>query len=1042
MGEAMDLPAGLYERIVTGRLRRALAAVEDLVPEIADVDEAEEPGILARHIFDVAHRSLSTRRRSSERIDLAQRVLAVLVEPENDADTLAFDGDRSQRLMELARRPTIGGPAHRTSVRPSTPLSDAALLTNAPDEPSLGSELRRELDSADGVDLLCAFVKWHGIRVLESELARLRDRGVRLRVVTTTYVGATERVALDRLVNDFGAQIKVQYDPLRTRLHAKAWLFRRATGFDTGFVGSSNLSRSALLDGVEWNVRLSSVATPTLLSTFAATFDTYWNDESFEFYDPCRDGDRLDDALLAARGGDRMRTSPVLLSGLEVRPYPHQLRMLEQLASERANHDRHRNLVVAATGTGKTVVAALDYRSLAQPHRTPPTLLFVAHRQEILDQSLRTYREVLGDASFGEQLVGGVRPDRWQHVFASVQSLHNRGVADIRPDAFDVVVIDEFHHANAATYRALLDHLRPVELLGLTATPERSDGFDVRTFFAGRVAADLRLWDALAAGLLSPFHYFGLADNTDLESVAWSRGSYETAGLDRVYTGNDARAHIVLRQVRDKISDPRRMRALGFCVSVAHARYMAGVFTAAGLPATVITGETASSERGTALQKLQEGRITTIFAVDVFNEGVDLPAVDTILFLRPTESATIFLQQLGRGLRLAPGKAVLTVLDFVGHHRREFRFDLRFRALTGTSRRQLERQVEQGFPFLPSGSQIVLDRQTQQYVLENLRRQISNRWPDLRDELRRLAASVPDIDLAQFLDEAGLELGDVISTVSRAKRSWTELRRSAGLSTPPGGSHETSLLTRVRALAHVDDPSRLTSYRAILKDPLAAPTDNPLTRMLLFSLWPGGFGTERDALARLASEPAARDEMRQVVDLAFDRTRRITVEPDGPLARTPLRVHARYSRDEIVTALGWTTADKSPQLMREGVFRSEQWNADVFLVTLRKSETDYSPTTMYRDFAISPTLLHWESQSTTSIASPTGQRYLRHRELGSEILIFVRHHKAGDLGAEPYFFLGHADYVSHTGDRPIAITWRLRQAMPPDLYASAKVAAG
>ena len=380
--------------------------------------------------------------------------------------------------------------------------------------------------------------------------------------------------------------------------------------------------------------------------------------------------------------------------------------MLESLAAERTVHDRHRNLIVAATGTGKTVIAALDYRNLCVHDASDrPSLLFVAHRQEILDQSLRTYREVLADAGFGELYVGGARPERWKHVFASIQSLHSYGVASLPADAYSIVVIDEFHHAEASTYRAVLNRLEPRELLGLTATPERADGVDVRSFFGGRTAAELRLWDALSDGLLTPFHYFGIADGTDLRSIQWSRGGYDLGTLSNLYTGNDARAAIILKNLKDKVTDVGRMRALGFCVSVAHAQYMARVFNEAGIPAASVTGGTHQNDRVEALRALRDRRVNILFTADLFNEGLDLPSVDTVLFLRPTESATIFLQQLGRGLRLAPDKPVLTALDFVGHQRKEFRFDVRYRALTGTTRRGLAHQVEQGFPFLPSGSQ-------------------------------------------------------------------------------------------------------------------------------------------------------------------------------------------------------------------------------------------------------------------------------------------------------------------------------------------------
>jgi superfamily II DNA or RNA helicase len=702
--------------------------------------------------------------------------------------------------------------------------------------------------------------------------------------------------------------------------------------------------------------------------------------------------------------------------------------MLEAVDVERTVHDRHRNLVVAATGTGKTVIAALDYRRLCQddPHARP-RLLFVAHRREILEQSLRTYREVLADANFGESYVGGVRPERWQHVFASVQSLTSYGIANIPADAFDIVVIDEFHHAQAATYRRIIDHLTPTELLGLTATPERADGLDVRSFFGGRTAVEPRLWDALGADLLCPFHYFAVADGTDLRTISWARGRYDEDELSNVYTGNNARAAIVLAQLRDKVLDPGAMRALGFCVSVAHAEFMAATFNDAGVPALAVSGQTPQADRARALKDLKDRRVNVLFAADLFNEGLDL--------LRPTESATVFLQQLGRGLRRTRTEAVLTVLDFVGYHRKEFRFDVKLRALTGQTRRGLQRDVERGFPFLPSGCQIVMDKQSQTIVLDNIKSQIANRWQQIVAELR----SYGDQSLGTFLDESGIELSDILR---RGSHSWTRLRRDAGLETRAGSELEERLLKRVRAFAHVDDRIRANAYSELLRDDSPeygslSTYEKRLARMLYFSLWPdgGGHSSYDDGLAALRRERATRDELATVVDLSFDAARHHAVALEGQLAGVPLSVHARYQREEILAALDFP---RNPNSFREGVWYSAELNVDAFFVTLKKSESDYSPTTMYQDYPISPTLFHWESQSTTSVSSPTGMRYLNGT---SRVLLFARATQKDEFGTCPYLFLGPATYGSHTGDHPIAITWKLQHALPADFFNAATVAA-
>ncbi|MEQ6900285.1 DUF3427 domain-containing protein [Nocardioides sp. YIM 152588] len=1015
---------------MTERLRHDVTRLGDLA-SAADVDEADQPHVLARHLYSVALEALAATRNQADRVELANRLVEALAPSQS---VLA----PPRRLLRVDR-PIEPGAMTYGDTRPSTPLSEAALLTNSPGEPSLGAELRAEIDTADQVDLLCAFVKWHGLRLIEDELRRLRPRGVRFRVITTTYMGATEAAALDRLVREFDAEVRIQYDAHRTRLHAKAWMFHRASGFDTAYVGSSNLSRAALLDGVEWNVRLSRVGTPPLFDKFQATFDSYWNDRTYEQYDPDQDRDRLDDALAEASGRLRPDRVTISLSGLEVRPYPYQQEMLDALDAERTVHDRHRNLVVAATGTGKTVVAALDYRRLCDPRRGDrPRLLFIAHRREILDQSLRTYREVLGDPSFGERYVDGARPERWQHVFASVQSLSSYGIGSIPPDAFDVVVVDEFHHAAAATYRAILGHLAPAELLGMTATPERADGIDVRSYFEGRTAVELRLWDALGADLLCPFHYFGVADGTDLRTLTWSRGRYDDGELSNLYTGNDARTRIVLRELQDKVIDLRGMRALGFCVGVAHAEYMARAFTAAGIPAAAVSGATPSAARKQALDDLRTKKVNILFSADVFNEGLDIPDVDTVLLLRPTESATIFLQQLGRGLRRTSEKAVLTVLDFVGFQHQQFQWDRKLRALTGYSRGRLQREVHRGFPFLPSGCQIQLDRQSQAIILDNLRSQIGTRWKSIVNELRAQG----DVELGAFLDESGVELSDILR---KGSHSWTRARREAGMPTPPSSDAEERLLRRIRAFAHVDDRLRAESYAKLLSDdaPRYAdlqPSEQRAAQMLFFSLWPDGGKHEsvEAGLDQLRREAALRSELSSVIEISFEAARHQALELTADLAGVPLRVHARYQREEVLAALGYASLQRRPNSFREGVLYVPELNVDAFFVNLKKSEADFSPTTMYRDYPISPTLFHWESQSGTTTASPTGRRYV---EGTSSVLLFVRETRQDDFGTAPYLFLGPASYVSHEGEKPIAITWRLEHPMPMDFYTSASVAA-
>ncbi|MEU6946277.1 DUF3427 domain-containing protein [Streptomyces sp. NPDC046316] len=1041
--DANEPISGLYEQLITLRLENQLKGLADQGWHAIDdtVGPASAPHVIARHVADTARRILE-QLPAAERVHAANHILESMSSIEGAREWVDLVSDGPRQLLAIAEQEAKG--VYR--IRPATPLSETALITNSPDDPSLGFELRAELATADRVDLLCAFVKWHGLRVIEQSLESAHARGVPIRVITTTYIGATERRALDRLVQRFNAEVKVNYELRSTRLHAKAWLFRRNSGYDTAYVGSSNLSKAALLDGLEWNVRLSSVATPDVLRKFEATFDSYWSDSAFEPYDPETDSKRLDEALhVAGRGTNTTAGRHITLSGLEVRPYPHQRDMLERLEVEREVHGRHRNLLVAATGTGKTVMAALDYKHLRQKYGRDLRLLFVAHRQEILRQSLRTYQDVLVDANFGEELHSGLAPEQWNHVFASVQSLNTRTLERLAPDHFDVIVIDEFHHGVSPTYRKIIDHFTPAELLGLTATPERMDGRNVQDeFFDGRIAAEMRLWEALENDLLSPFHYFGVTDNTDMSAITWKRGAYDAAALSNLLTGNDARARLVVQAVMDKVTDPGSMRALGFCVSVAHARFMADFFRRAGLNAVALSGDSPRDERRDALAALSSGSLQVIFSVDLFNEGLDIPDVDTLLLLRPTSSATVFLQQLGRGLRHSEGKAVLTVLDFIGQHRKEFRFEEQFRALTNLTRNRLLANIEHDFPQLPSGCQIILESKAKELIIDNIRSQLSVNVTQLAREVGQYG----EPRLSSYLKESGRELKEIYRGNGN---SWTGLLRRSGLLPPSGPQGEDALLKRVSAFLHVDDPRRVDTYTRLLADD--APTYSELSeierayaRMLFFSLWPlgGGYSDYQDALDALRPQHALRDELRQVLAYALDRTDHIPVPLLGPLAQLPLTVHASYSREEILPALGQSfIGGFMPGHFREGVKWCEDIQTDALLITLEKDEKDFSPQTRYRDYALNESHFHWESQNQTSETSPTGIRYKNHKALGSHVLLFVRRHKKTDIGGpQPWMLLGPAEYVDHKGSNPMGITWKLRHELPADVWTYSTIAAG
>ncbi|MCO5994798.1 DUF3427 domain-containing protein [Actinoallomurus rhizosphaericola] len=1030
-----ELPAGVYEHLITVDLQRRLGSVDSALVHTKRLAEGDADEMLARHLDELTRRALKMVREAGGKDPLeaqvaaanriAEAIASVTVDSVTYGDVVA---DTQELLLAIAAKHQPDGTVAFPE-RPDIPLSTSALLVNGRDQPQIGREVVKELASADQVDLLCAFIKWHGLRLIEAGLRRFTERGGKLRVITTTYIGATERKALDRLI-EMGAEVKVSYETRTTRLHAKAWLFHRASQLDTAYVGSSNLSKTALTDGKEWNVRIARAEQPHLLDTFEATFDEYWADPSFEDYDPDRDAQRLDEALKKEAGGPL--ELPLQITNISVAPYPYQREILDELQAARELHDHWRNLVVMATGTGKTVVAALDYKRL-RAQGTVKSLLFVAHRKEILQQSLLTFRQTLQDGSFGELLVDGQRPQEWTHVFASIQSLSR---LEIEPDHFDMVIVDEFHHAEAATYTRLLDRLKPKVLLGLTATPERTDGADILHWFdGGKPTVELRLWEALERDLLVPFHYFGIHDATDLSQITWRRGTgYDITELTNLYTGHEARVSMVIKALTDKLANVRAMRAVGFCVSIAHAEFMAARFNQAGIPSIAVTSATDPSARAQALVDLRNREINAVFTVDLFNEGVDVPQIDTVLFLRPTESATVFLQQLGRGLRFADNKPCLTVLDFVGRQNVNFRFDLRYRALTGDSPRQLERDIHDGFPTLPAGCHIDLDREVSKLVLENLKQALNANKKAILAEMRSLA----ERSLASFLEETGLQLEDLY-TGSRG--GWVGLRREAGLEQrlPEDLKDDRSLAAAISRMLHVDDPERIAFVRDVLsrdEPPRLEAFDARQRRLLAMfhasvdSSLPLSALTRN--LARFWWNPARRDEVLEITEVLRARLHRITPTL-AEASHIPLRLHATYTKDEILAAFGM----EKPRSWVAGVRWMPEEQADIFFVTINKTEEHFSPQMMYSDRAISPTDFQWESQHLTRENSETGQRYIHHAERGSSVHLFVREHKG-----DPFIYAGPMTYKSHEGERPMRIRWQLAHELPADVFHYAKVTAG
>lgn len=938
------LQPGLYEKVINTALNSELSEIPDARKSVAPIDRAEASKVLAQYLADVVQKGLENVLDNggdiSAQIGLANQIVDLIQNTTQEADFAALSVDqRAEQLLALLReqdpRLAVGKTAADLS-RPETSIAQSSLFTGAIHEPQMYTELKKEIVSADHIDMLVSFIKWSGLRLLMDELKEFTQNGGELRIITTSYMGATDVKAIEELRALPNTQIKVSYDTKRTRLHAKTYVFYRNTGFTTAYVGSSNLSNAAISSGLEWNVKVTRRDLPETIDKIAATFESYWNSSEFEYYSEDQK-ERLARALKAEKYFDANNDE---VYTMDIAPYSYQQEILDKLEAERTVRGYTRNLVVAATGTGKTVISALDYKRFCKQHPGKPCrLLFVAHREEILRQSLYTFRAVLKDANFGGLFVGNCKPESIDQLFLSIQTFNSQDfAAKTVSDFYDYIVVDEFHHAAAPTYQKLLSYYQPQILLGLTATPERMDGKSVLPYFNNR-----------------------------------------------------------------------------------------------GIPSIFLTGKSSDEERKTAKGRLVSGEVRFIFVVDIYNEGVDIPEVNTVLFLRPTESLTIFLQQLGRGLRLAEDKECLTVLDFIGQANKRYNFEDKFAALLSNTTRSVTREIKDGFISAPKGCYIQLEKKAAKYILDNIRASYGN----TAGLVSRVASFTEDtgleLTLANFLDYYHLD-PRAIYKFSSFSRICARADMIEDFSEPLE-----EVLTKALSRLAVVDSRRWIRFLLDLLPRLddidftaLSELEQRMLQMFYVTVW--GKAAESwtsdevlDNLYALSDSPMLLGELLDLLRYRYEQIDFID-EPVELGFDCPLDLHCTYTRDQLLVALDFL----KPATVREGVKWLPEKQMDVFFVTLNKADKDYSPTTMYHDYSINENLFHWQSQSTTAADSPTGQRYIHHRERGSKVLLFVREFKADRItgGAEAYTFLGTANYVKHSGSRPMNITWKLDRPIP------------
>lgn len=1043
-----NISTGVYEQIINRLFLLKLNKVDAerfyIGKKLISKDDAVH--ILSKylqHLIEVAFIGTPEDQDVDKYIEFVNSVIRTLGKEFNvdDTDLDLVDAQKSILTAVIDRTnceyPDIE--KHLRAITPVTSLSRSALFFGGRGPADMESELNKEILCADEICWVVSFIKTSGLNLLWNSLKKFTSEGKCLRIITTTYTGATDYDAIARLATLPNTEIKISYDGTQDRLHAKSYIFIRNSGFHTAYIGSSNLSSYALKDGKEWNFKATQFELPQVIENVRNSFESYWCDDTFECFVPGVSDERLKKAL-----GIDWETPLLDFSALDLmRAKDYQQEILEKLDVERNVHGHFRNLVVAATGTGKTVIAAFDFKRYREAH-PDCHFLFIAHRQEILHQAMQTFRIVLDDPNFGSIWDGNNEPSNYQHVFASKDTLRNRvDTLQLRADYYDYMVVDEVHHIVAPTYVKLMTCFKPQILLGLTATPERTnEQEDITVFFDGHISAEIRLPAALNAGLLAPFYYYGIPDNVNLSEVKWSGHGYDIAELSRIYTQNDYRTGLILRKMQEYIGNNQlhKVRALCFCVDKNHAKFMNAKFTLAGLKTDVLTSDDDDRHRNIVKKRLQAGTINYLFVVDLFNEGVDIPEIDTILFLRPTESATVFLQQFGRGLRLHKDKDHLTVLDFVGHSRAEFSYKERFEALIGRHSQNIKDEIEGGFANAPFGCKIILEEKAKEEIIANIEGYLRslNKGRIIKEIAAYYKLAKDAFSLKGFLTYSHVPFHKVYGSMT-----WGELCQLAGVRKDVS-VHAAQIKYAVKKKWLATDS--FSYFKQLLRfadsgfkcdTTKFTELEQRYAVMLYYDLYDkaGNYTSIAQMFNDLASDALFVQEFKEVVEYLKDKCVAPEKEDNSVYKNwNPLRLHGVYTKAQIQAALGLSTlARKSPS--REGVERLKDIKLEAMYVDIIKKREEGSMTA-YKDYAQNREFFHWETQNRVSEGSREAEAY---RNGENNMLLFVRQQvEHPDFGCRMGFtYLGQVTMNSIEGSKPMQIVWHLNTPMSEATYAFA-----
>lgn len=894
-----------------------------------------------------------------------------------------------------------------------------------------------------------AFISFGGLQLFLNAFNEARNRNIQGRILTSDYLNFTDPKALNKLFEFSNIQTKVYLQSEKGGFHTKSYIFE-FDDYIQVYIGSSNITENALLRNIEWNVKLISKIDHPFVMDVLKHFEELWDstkliDSNFLF-----EYEKFIKDLRSVR----IEEEKFMYKEDTVRPNKMQELAILNLHSLRSRGEK-KGLVIAATATGKTYMSAFDVRQY-QPRK----MLFLVHREDILRKAEESFKRVMGHKLDTGIISGSSKDIQHQYIFSTVQSMNNM-YHSLQEKTFDYIIVDESHHALAESYQNILNHFKPDFLLGMTATPERSDGMGLFSFFENNIALEIRLHDALDSELISPFHYFGI---TEVEGLDLSDLKENEIKKLSKRLSTYARTDYIIEKMNLYGHDGDKLKCLAFCATIEHAKFMSNAFNQSGFNTIYLTGEDSVDRRIEYTKNLESNThdsLQIIFTVDIFNEGIDIPSINTVLLLRPTESPIVFVQQIGRGLRKLPDKEFVTILDFIGNYTKNFMMSIALKGSKFYDKDSLKIAIANDFPELPGSTFVQMDEISKERVLHQLDQENFNDLKYLREAYFSFKKSIGNIPINKLMMyEMYDSAPDPLRFIQKSKNYFGFLKRVElysleyldALSEEYINAYQylTSMLPLKRSIEHLIISLLIKKY-TFRKEELFLQCQNNISNLNIESFEHAlnnllGKYLDLSQLKRFDTLISVNKDfvsissvfekiLKEDTHLLFDDLTkygltRFTREFSDSTYHVPfLKLYETYKMIDL--ALLSNLNKKYTSFRGRGILKNGN---DYFLFIELNKEGKIKESIKYKDQILDRNYLQWASMNSISIGSPFGRNIIYSSERNINLHIFVRKFKKIDGVIQPYIYLGKAKVIDYKDSKPIHFRLKLLYQLPVNIF--------